>query len=330
VIFFSRFSIILSLIIFASCSSLDPDRPFTPQKQDEIVPKTAKLKLLWKDGSFTEGPTIDKNGAVLFTDIRNNRIMKYDPDLGSVAIYRTQSNSANGLAMTKDGMLIACEGADGGTRRLTITNNSGKIKVLTDNYQGKKFNSPNDVTVAVNNDIYFTDPRYKARPEEKRELDFEGVFLVRNGKTTVATKEVERPNGILISKDGKTAFLSDNNNTKGGAKELLKFKIQKDGTFTDKEVLFRFKQNQRGIDGMTLGSMGNIYATAGKGKESGVYILSPEGEHLAYIQLPDKPTNCTFGGASEANTLYITCQVKRQPNDYKKFGLFKIKLNKKR
>ena len=316
---------LLSSLLF-SCTSLDPEKPFTPQKQNEIISSDAKLKMLWKDGSFTEGPTVDKSGAVLFTDIRNNRIMKYDPDSGMTSVYRTESASANGLMFTKDGSLIACEGADGGNRRLSIAK-EGQIKSLVDNYKGKKFNSPNDVSIAPNGDVYFTDPRYKARKTEPKELDFEGVFLVRKGKAILATKETERPNGILISKDGLTAFVADNNNSPNGARELLKFKIEKDGTFSNKKVLFKFKNNQRGMDGMTLDSDGNIYATAGRGAESGIYVFSPEGKHLAFIELPDMPTNCII--APGTNTLYITCQVKRQPNEYKKFGLFKINLLKK-
>ncbi len=318
------FTVIISL--FTSCTSLDPSRPFSPGKQQEFVASSAKLKCLWKDGSFTEGPTIDKSGAVLFTDIRNNRIMKYDPDTGMTSIFRTNSGSANGLFMTQKGELLACEGASGGNRRISITDRNGIIKTLTDSYMGKKFNSPNDITVAANGDIYFTDPRYGANADEPKEFPFEGVFLIRNGKTILATKETEKPNGLLISKDGKTAFIADNNPK--GARELLRFDIEKDGTFSNKTLLYKFSGNQRGIDGMAMDSEGNIYATAGKGAESGIYVFSPNGSHLALIELPDKPTNCTFGGPTAPNTLYITCQVKRQPDKYRKFGLFKIELKK--
>ena len=298
---------------------------FTPTKQLDVVSSVAKLEKLWANGKFTEGPTIDNEGNVLFTDIRVNRIMKYNRNTGATTTHISDSNGANGLLFRK-GKLYSCEGADLQFASVAVRDTNGKKVVLAKDYQGKKLNSPNDLCIANNGVIYFTDPRYGSM--KGKELDFEGIFMIKRGKTILATKETERPNGILLSKDQREVFVADNNNRPGGARTLVKFKIDGEGKFTDKKVLFSFRDDQRGIDGMAMDDEGNIYATAGRGAESGIYVFSPEGAHLAFIPLPDMPTNCTFGGSGEKNYLYITCQAERQPSNNKKFGLFRIKLNK--
>lgn len=295
---------------------------FKPTAQTRFVSKKARLELLWGEGSFTEGPAVASDGQVLFTDIRNNRIMVFNPDTNKTRVFRENSGSANGLAFTRDGLLLNCEGADGGGRRLSMTMFDKITETLVDNWRGKKLNSPNDVTVSPAGVIYFTDPRY--RGPESREIDFEGVFMVEKKKAILATKEVERPNGIAISADGKHAYISDNNNDYSGAHQLLAFDINKDGTFANKRVLFDFGSGRRGIDGMTLDPKGNIYATAGAGRNAGVYIFGPKGEHLAKIPVPDLPTNCTFG--NEPGLLYITAQTPAKQGEAKKFGLYRIRL----
>jgi gluconolactonase len=296
------------------------------QQQAFLAPDT-RMELLWADGAFTEGPTLDKDGAVLFTDIPNNRIHRYDPATGKTTVWRENSGSANGLKSTSQGLILACEGADGGPRRVTATDMNGKVTVVADNYNGSRFNSPNDVDVAPNGDIYFTDPRYTGT--EKRELEYEGVFLVRNGKVSLATPLLQRPNGILISRDGKHAFIADNNHFTGGNRTLVKMDVNADGTLGNLRTLFSFRDDQRGFDGMALDEDGNIYATAGLGAYAGIYIFSPAGEQLAFIDVPDNPTNCTFGGPSEPNTLYFTAQVITGNTAPMTMGFYRIKMKKK-
>ncbi|MCM8528541.1 MAG: SMP-30/gluconolactonase/LRE family protein [Lentisphaeraceae bacterium] len=314
---------LISGLFLFSCKSTS--EVFTPTQQLDIVSSAVKLEKLWGGGSFTEGPTADSEGNILFTDIRVNRIMKYDRKSGKTSIFKNNSNGANGLLYRK-GKLYSCEGADLQFASVAVTETNGEKTLLAGEYRGKKLNSPNDLVMSNNGLIYFTDPRYGST--EGKELDFEGVFLIRKGKVILATKETERPNGILLSHDQQTLYVADNNNNPGGARTLLKFDIDNDGTLKNKTVMFSFKDHQRGIDGMAMDSDGNIYATAGKGADSGIYVFSPEGDHLAFIELPDIPTNCTFGGPGEENILYITCQVERQPHANKKFGLFRIELNK--
>jgi sugar lactone lactonase YvrE len=206
--------------------------------------------VVWNDGEFTEGPALAPDNSIVFTDI-GETIFKFDPTTRKVSVLRRPSGKANGLMFDRKGRLVACEGAAGGNRRLSRTTLDGQVQSLADDWQGKKLNSPNDVAIHPSGDIYFTDPRYGG--DEPRELDFEGVFVVSEGKPArLATRDVQRPNGILISADGRTAFVADNNNQPNGNRQLLAFQVAEDGTLDEKQVLFEFGGDRRGIDGMTL------------------------------------------------------------------------------
>ena len=304
---------------------------FEPTAQKEIFPADAKLELLWGEGEFTEGPAVAPDSSILFSDIGNS-IYRYDPETGKTAVFRKPSGRSNGMMYDQQGRLIVCEGANTcGNRRISITQGirgekDGVTHSLSEGYQGKKFNSPNDLAIDPKGNVYFTDPRYVG--DEPRELDFEAVFRVTpSGETTIATREVQKPNGILVSADGKRVFVSDNN--AAGNRQLLAFDVQSDGSLQGKTVLYDFVSG-RGIDGMTMDLDGNIYATAGTGEKAGIYVFSPEGKHLAFLATPGDPTNCVFGGSGKlANTLYITAATGpakegQQPH----FGLFRISTNK--
>jgi gluconolactonase len=227
--------------------------------------------------------------------------------------------------MDHKGNLIACEGANGGNRRISITLPNGKTRLLADRWNGKKFNSPNDLAIDSKGSVYFTDPRYAG--DELREIDFEGVFLVeRDGAVKLATKDVEKPNGILVSQDGKNVYVADNNSDPKGHHHLLEFAVRKDGTLGGKNVVFDFGPDRRGIDGMTLDGKGNIYATAGKKARAGIYVFSSTGKNLAFIKTPGSPTNCVFGGGKEKSVLYITAQSAPTADGTKPWGLFRIRL----
>jgi len=170
---------------------------FRPAAQDKIVPAGAKLELVWGEGEFTEGPALAADGSILFSDIGES-IYRYDPKTGKTVLFRRPSGRANGLMFNQQGELIACEGAnEGGNRRLSITTGidggkDGMVKTLADRYEGKRFNSPNDLAIDALGRVYFTDPRYVGN--DTRELDFEGVFLVSpDGSVKLATREVQNP-----------------------------------------------------------------------------------------------------------------------------------------
>ncbi len=238
--------------------------PFIPVAQDRIVPAGAGVELLWAMGEFTEGPAAAPDGAVLFSDI-GNTIYRFDPGVteaeSAVTVYRANSGRANGLMFGPDGRLVACEGAAGGTRRISVTDPGGKVRTLADRWQGRRFNSPNDLAIDSRGNTYFTDPRYGG--DEPREIEFEGVFLVRpDGEVSLATRDVGKPNGIVISPDGSRVYIADRDTTAHGSRRLLVFSVNPDGTLADKKTLHNFGDS-RGIDGMTIDAKGNVFATAG-------------------------------------------------------------------
>ncbi len=275
----------------------------------------SSLEVLWADGEFTEGPALAPDGSIVFSDI-GNRMLRFDPKTKQVAVYRDPSGRSNGLKFDARGRLVACEGGNtGGNRRISITEPDGKVRTLADRWDGKRFNSPNDLAIGPRGQVYFTDPRYVGN--DPRDIDFEGVFLVEpDGKVTLATRDVQKPNGIIVTPDGKTVYVADNNPK--GVLHLLAFRVQADGSLGEKRILYDFKTG-RGIDGMTLGRDGNIYATAGTGARGGVYVFSPAGgEPKGFIPTPGDPTNCCFG--ADGATLYITAGAGP------KFGLYRIRV----
>ncbi len=200
--------------------------------------------------------------------------------------------------------------------------------MLADRLDGNRFNSPNDLAITTTGHIYFTDPRYVG--DEPRNLDFEGVLLVTGkGKVRVATRDVEKPNGIIVTPDDKTVYVADNNSKPEGKHQLVAFRVQSDGTLADKRVLHDFGPHRRGIDGMTLDMKGNIYATAGSGPLAGIYVFGPQGEQLATILTPGEPSNCVFGIGEEASTLYITGLGPKptDPDAKRRYALYRVRLN---
>jgi gluconolactonase len=278
------------------------------------IPQGAKFEKLWAEGEFTEGPAYGPDGCIYFSDI-GNRIMKFDPKSGKTSEYRKPSGRANGLDFDPQGRLVACEGANtGGNRRVTVTEKDGTIRVLADRWKGKRFNSPNDVTIDTKGRIYFTDPRYVG--DEPREIDTESVYRIdTDGTVTRIISDVTKPNGIILSPDMKTLCLAESHPK--GDRLLLAYPLHADGSVGAKKVLYDFKAD-RGIDGMCVDVAGRIYGAAGQGKTGGVYVFTPEGKRIGFLPTPETPTNCVFGD-SDHKTLYVTAGR----------SLYRVKLNVK-
>lgn len=266
-----------------------------------IVLSGAKLEKLWGDGEFTEGPAQGPDGRIYFSDI-GNRIMAFDPGTKTTTVFRQPSGRANGLDFDPQGRLVAAEGANkGGNRRITSTEKDGTVRVLAEHWQGKRFNSPNDLTIDLRGRVYFTDPRYVG--DEPREITTESVYRIDpDGTVAQIIADVKKPNGIAISPDMKTLYLADSN--PGTNQYLLAYPLRADGTVGAKRVLHDFGKN-RGIDGMSVDTQGNIYGAAGSGAQGGIYAFDPKGKRLAFIPTPEAPTNCVFGG-KDRKTLYVT------------------------
>jgi gluconolactonase len=274
--------------------------------QDFLAPG-AKLEKVAGELRFSEGPAWHPDGYLLFEDIPRDRIMKLDED-GKVSVFREPSGHSNGLAFDKEGRLIAAEGnSTGGGRRISRTEKAGKVVTLADRYNGKRLNSPNDLAIDAAGRIYFTDPRYGS--QDGVEQDKESVYRIDpDGKLTRIIDSVSRPNGIAVSIDQKTLFVADNR--EGGAKRvLMAFDLSSDGSATNGRVLHDFGSG-RGIDGMTLDSAGRIWATAGSKEKAGVHVFEVNADRttaklLTFVNTPEDPTNCTFGGHGR-DVLYIT------------------------
>jgi gluconolactonase len=269
---------------------------------DDLLVPGAKLEKLWGEGAFTEGGALMDDGSILFSDI-GDRIMKFDPKSNKVTPFRDPSGRANGLIFDPKGCLIAAEGANtGGKRRVSITDRDGTVRTLADRYQGKRFNSPNDVAVDAKGRVYFSDPRYVG--DEPRELDFEGVFRIDlDGTVTKLETTAIKPNGLAISPDGKTLYVADNGPSR---RVLLAIDLDPSGNTANPRVLVNYEG--RGIVGMTVTEDGRIVATAGSAEKAGIYVYRPDGTPTGFIPTPEVPSNVEFGGKNRS-TLYITAGV---------------------
>jgi len=271
--------------------------------------------------SFLEGPAVDAAGNVYFSDIAGNRILRLDLH-GVVTTFREDSGRTNGNTFDAEGRLISCEGAEhgsGGRRRVVRTNvTTGKVELLAERFEGKRFNSPNDVVVDAEGRIWFTDPLY-APDRSIMELDHESVFRIDLDGTihcVVSQPDIGRPNGLAITPDGKTLYVVDSNHLRpDGQRKIWAFDMDGEGRPKNQRMLFDFGRG-RGGDGMRLDRQGNLWIAAGisaprHANESGdvptgVYVVSPQGELIGRIPIPeDVITNLAFGGPNK-QTLYVT------------------------
>jgi gluconolactonase len=265
-----------------------------------IFSETAKVELLWSEGEFTEGTTLGPDGCIYFSDI-GNRILRFDPKTKKTSIFRDPSHRSNGLKFDSAGSLIACEGAntDGG-RRISRTSLDGKIETLAQSWEGKRFNSPNDLAISPTGEIYFTDPRYVGT--EPRELKSEPIFRVTSqGEVSLFDDRLKKPNGIVFSPDGKLLFVAETDPK--GNHHLVRFNINKDGSAGDFKVLHDFGKG-RGIDGMAMTENGFVVTTTGSGTEAAIVVFDANGKKIDSILVPEDPANCCFGG-DDLRTLYI-------------------------
>jgi gluconolactonase len=282
------------LLLVAGAASAAVDQP------SDVIAPGVLLEKLWGEGTFTEGGALASDGSILFSDI-GNRIMRFDAATGKTTVFREPSGRANGLIFDPAGRLVAAEGANsGGLRRISITEPDGTVRTLADRYQGKRFNSPNDVAVDRQGRVYFSDPRYVG--SDPRELDFEAVFRIDpDGTVTRLETTAYKPNGLVVIPDGKILYVADNG---GKRRALLALDLDSTGGVSHPRIIHDFGAD-RGIDGMTVTTDGRIVGAAGSGRKGGAYVFCPEGKILAIIPTPESPTNVEFGGA-ERNTLYIT------------------------
>ena len=294
--------------------------------------------------AFLEGPAVDAEGNVFFSDIAGNRIMKMDPK-GKLSVFRADSGRTNGNCFDAKGRLISCEGGEQGVgrRRMVRTDmKTDKIEVLTEKFEGKRYNSPNDVCVDTKGRIWFTDPYYG--PDRSHlEMDVDGVYRIDpidamrgeiwNVTRVLTQKELHRPNGIAITPDDKTLYVIDSHPKPDGNRKVWAFDVAKDGSLAKQRLVYDFGKG-RGGDGMKLDMNGNLWVAAGISVKRGpgetldnppgVYVISPAGKLLGVIPIPENLiTNLAFGGA-ERKTLYVTAgpTVYRVPTSVSGYALY--------
>ena len=286
------------LILCATLLGADPETGKNP-----MLAPGAKLEKLWGEGAFTEGGALAGDGSILFSDI-GDRLMRFDPKDGKTTVFRAPGGRGNGMVYDTKGRLIVAEGANtGGGRRVSVTELDGTIRTLADRYDGKRFNSPNDVAVDAQGRVYVSDPRYVG--DEPRELDDEAVYRIdTDGTVTKLNTTASKPNGLAISPDGKTLYVSDNGPKR---RALVALTLDAAGNVSKPKVLKTFGEG-RGIDGMTVTVDGKIVATASAGQLAGIYIYEPDGTPVGFIAVPETPANVEFGGP-DGKTLYIMAGV---------------------
>ena len=295
--------------------------PNESRSDSGIVPPDAKLETLWEEGGFTEGAAAGPDGLMYFSDFaqpfdsRPARIMKFDPKTGEMTIHCHDSKMANGLMFDRNARLLACCASPiGGQRALVEITPEGTVRPVVERYQGKRFNSPNDLVIDHKGRIYFSDPKYVG--PEKMELSSMDVYRLDPDRSLHrVTTDIAKPNGVMLSPDGKTLYVAETDNgtaelervtdAKTGRMTLNAFPVKTDGSLGKKKVIVDFG-DQVGIDGMTVDVRGNIYAAVQSARRFGIVVFNSKGKERAYIATPALPTNCCFGIGSESKTLYIT------------------------
>lgn len=248
-----------------------------------------KMELIGKGYTFTEGPVWSKDGYLLFSDIPADTILKWTPGSG-IEVFRKDAHGASGNAFDAQGRLYTCETR---ARRVTRTDKNGKIEVLADKWEGKRLNAPNHIAVSKNDHVYFTDPSFGSQSDH-RELDFFGVYhLPPKGPLKLVAKPAGRPNGIALSPNGRTLYVtnSDEHNVRA-------YDVDHNGDTSNERVLISGLKAAPG--GVHVDEKGNLYVAAG-----GIAIYRLDGRLIHMIEMHDLASDCVLGEA-DGKSLFVT------------------------
>lgn len=290
--FFFAFPIVVA---FASFSADFDVRNESDWKK--IFSGDAKLQKLASDMGFLEGPVwINKDASFLvFSDIPNNELKKWTEKDG-VSAFRKPSQNANGNTLDRQGRLLTCEHSG---RRVSVLEKDGELRTVVEQFNGGKFNSPNDVIVKSDGTVWFTDPDYGlGKNPKEQEGNFVYRFNPKDKSIAPVAKDFDKPNGLCFSPDEKTICIADS----GTPHHIRAFDVRKDGTVSNGRV---FCTIDKGVpDGIRCDEKGRIFSSAG----DGVQIFSPSGELIGKILVPETPANLCFGG-KDGKTLFITART---------------------
>lgn len=263
----------------------------------KIIPADAKLEKLASGMRFVEGPVwINSDGGFLiFSDIPANQLKKWSKKDG-LTTFREPSNNANGNTVDRQGRLVTAEHSG---RRISVTEKDGTVKTVVDSYKGKKLNSPNDVVVKSDGTIWFTDPPYGIKPDQKeQDANYVFCFDPRTMNIKAVASDFDRPNGLCFSPDEKLLYIADS----GQPKHIRVFEVTPDNSLRNGRVFCKIDVG--GPDGIRCDSQGRIWSSAG----DGVHIFDKNGSLIAKILVPETPANLCFGG-DDGKTLFITART---------------------
>ncbi len=270
-----------------------------------LVIPTARLETLADGCRWAEGPAYFPAGRYLvWSDIPNDRMMRYDETSGAVSVFRAPSGYSNGNTVDRRGRLVTCEH---GARRVSRTEHDGTVTVLASHHQGKRFNSPNDVVVKSDGSIWFTDPAYGIDSDyegHRADSEIQGCHVYRidphNGDVSVVADDFARPNGLAFSPDERLLYVADTGATHlvDGPRHIRVFDVSQDGRLSGDRV---FATCTSGLfDGFRLDEAGRIWTSAG----DGVHCYEPDGTLIGKILVPEAVANVVFGGPKR-NRLFI-------------------------
>ncbi len=281
---------------------------------DQVIDSRATMERLATGFEFIEGPVWHPNGYLLFSDPNTNVIYRYDPDSRNVSVHITKSGysglnigeyhqpGSNGLTLDADGLLYVCQH---GNRQVIRHERKGPITVVADNFEGKRLDSPNDLVLKSDGTLYFTDPPYglpKAYDDPRKELEFQGIYRVRNQKVELLSKALGGPNGLAFSPAEDFLYVGNwDIREVMQSKEVWRFPVRKDGTLRTGEVFFEMNQTDESeaIDGIKVDIAGNLFVSA----PGGIWIISPDGLLLGKIIGPERPANFAWG--EDGKTLFL-------------------------
>jgi gluconolactonase len=261
-----------------------------------VVAPGVAPELVQEGFVFTEGPVGTPDGGLYFSDIRPNRIYHLDPG-GKISLVREQTNGANGLALTREGDLLAAEGEG---KRISRRSRDGGVTTVTEGIAGKPFLSPNDVLVDANGGIYITDPG--PRPVVPGRTAYVYYLPAGAKEPIVIDDQIARPNGVTLTRDGKTLIVND---TLGPT--VYAYDVQPDGSVKNRRTFAQLRDipegKESGADGMALDREDRVYVTT----VAGVQVFDAAGKYLGTIKVPRQPANAGFAGPDK-RVLYITAR----------------------
>jgi gluconolactonase len=296
---------------------------------DALLDPNAKVEKVKGGFDVAEGPVwVRKGGYLLLSDINANSIYKWtpkgdlsvfldhsgytgtaDPDVAGIGAIANNGHKSvkligsNGLTLDLQGRVVFCAQGDRSVVRLE---KDGKRTVMADHFEGKRLNSPNDLVYRADGTLYFTDHisgLRGRRDDPHRELNFQGVFMVKDGKIQLAVKDLFLPNGLAFSPDQKILYIANNNPPT--LRHIMRYDVQPDGSLVNGKLFIDLSSEMGGnFDGIKVDKKGNIYATG----PGGIWFFSPQGKTLGSLKIPEPTSNLTFGD-SDGKTLYMTART---------------------